>query len=151
MRYRLQRHDGTDCSATMVPITVLRMVPIQRYRHLTKYQLCNILKIRKKERKILSLIKTSTLHLQLLQRQSIIILSEKSSVDKFQTKSLIILVVIILGAKVFVTVTWGVLLEETGKVFQIFLLVSFEVAAHNDDAPVGDTANAATVFPETDI
>lgn len=32
MRYRLQRHDGTDCSATMVPITVLRMVPIQRYR-----------------------------------------------------------------------------------------------------------------------
>ena len=118
---------------------------------LTKYQLCNILKIRKKERKILSLIKTSTLHLQLLQRQSIIILSEKSSVDKFQTKSLIILVVIILGAKVFVTVTWGVLLEETGKVFQIFLLVSFEVAAHNDNAPVGDTANAATVFPETDV
>lgn len=37
MRYRLQRHDGTDCSATMVPITVLRMVPIQRYR-----QICNV-------------------------------------------------------------------------------------------------------------
>ena len=36
MRYRLQRHDGTDCSATMVPITVLRMVPIQRYRHFSK-------------------------------------------------------------------------------------------------------------------
>ncbi len=35
MRYRLQRHDGTDCSATMVPITVLRMVPIQRYRHIS--------------------------------------------------------------------------------------------------------------------
>ena len=35
MRYRLQRHDGTDCSATMVPITVLRMVPIQRYRQKT--------------------------------------------------------------------------------------------------------------------
>ena len=35
MRYRLQRHDGTDCSATMVPITVLRMVPIQRYRQLS--------------------------------------------------------------------------------------------------------------------
>ena len=32
MRYRLQRHDGTDYSAIMVPITVLRMVPIQRYR-----------------------------------------------------------------------------------------------------------------------
>ena len=36
MRYRLQRHDGTDCSATMVPITVLRMVPIQRYRQIWK-------------------------------------------------------------------------------------------------------------------
>ena len=89
--------------------------------------------------------------LQLLQRQSIIILSEKSSVDKFQTKSLIILVVIILGAKVFVTVTWGVLLEETGKVFQVLLLVPFEVAAHNDNAPVGDAANTTTVFPETDV
>ena len=39
MRYRLQRHDGTDCSATMVPITVLRMVPIQRYRQCY----CNIM------------------------------------------------------------------------------------------------------------
>ena len=78
-------------------------------------------------------------------------MSEKSSMDKFQTKSLIILVVIIFGAEVFVTIARGVLLEEAGKVFQIFLLVSFEVAAHNDDAPVGDTANAATVFPETDI
>lgn len=118
---------------------------------LTKYQLCNILKIRKKERKILSLIKTSTLHLQLLQRQPIIILSEKSSMDKFQTKGLIILVVIILGAEVLVTIARGVLLEETSKVFQVFLLVSFEVAAYNDNAPVGDAANAATVFPETDI
>lgn len=34
MRYRLQRHDGTDCSATMVPFTVLRLVPIQRYCHM---------------------------------------------------------------------------------------------------------------------
>lgn len=38
MRYRLQRHDGTDCSATMVPITVLRMVPIQRYRQIWGYR-----------------------------------------------------------------------------------------------------------------
>ena len=29
----MQRHDGTDSNDTMVPITVLRMVPIQRYRH----------------------------------------------------------------------------------------------------------------------
>lgn len=52
------------------------------------------------------------LNLQLLQRQPIIILSEKSSVNKFQTKSLIILVVIILGAEVLVTIARGVLLEE---------------------------------------
>ena len=71
--------------------------------------------------------------------------------DKFQTKGLIILVVIILGAEVFVTIARGVLLEEAGKAFKVFLLVSFEVAAYNDYAPVGDAANAATVFPETDI
>ena len=71
--------------------------------------------------------------------------------DKFQTKGLIILVVIILGTEVFITIAWGVLLKESGKVFQVFLLVSFEVAAYNDNAPVGDAANAATVFPETDI
>ena len=91
------------------------------------------------------------LNLQLLQRQPIIILSEKSSVNKFQTKSLIILVVIILGAEVLVTIARGVLLEEAGKVFQVFLLVSFEVATYNDNAPVGDAANTTTVFPETDI
>lgn len=71
--------------------------------------------------------------------------------DKFQTKGLIILVVIILGAEVFVIIAWGVFLEEAGKVFQVFLLVSFEVATYNDNAPVGDAANTTTVFPETDI
>ena len=71
--------------------------------------------------------------------------------NKFQTKGLIILVVIILGAEVFVTIAWGVLLEETSKVFQVFLLVSFEVAAYNDNAPIGDTADTTTVFPETDV
>ncbi len=45
----------------------------------------------------------------------------------------------------------GVFLEEVGEVFQIFLLVSFEVAAHNDNAPVGDAANAATLFPKTNV
>ena len=71
--------------------------------------------------------------------------------DKFQTESLIILVIITLSAEVFVTIAWGILLEETGKVFQVFLLVSFEVASHNDNAPVGDAANTTTVFPETDV
>ena len=89
--------------------------------------------------------------IQFLQRQPIIILTEKSSVDKFQAKGLIILVVIIFGAEVFVTIARGVLLEEAGKVFQIFLLVSFEIAAHNDNAPVGIVTYATTVFPETDV
>ena len=71
--------------------------------------------------------------------------------DKFQTKSLIILVVIILGAKVFVTIAWGIFFEESGKVFQVFLLVSFEVAAYNDYAPVGVVTYATTIFPETDV
>ena len=71
--------------------------------------------------------------------------------DKFQTKGLIILVVIILGAEIFVTIAWGVLLKESGKVFQVFLLVPFEVTTHNDNAPVGNAANTTTVFPETDV
>jgi hypothetical protein len=40
---------------------------------------------------------------------------------------------------------------QINQTFQIFLLVSFEVAAHNDNAPVGDAANTTTVFPETDV
>ena len=71
--------------------------------------------------------------------------------DKFQTKGLIILVVIILGAEVFVTIAWGVLLEETGKVFKVLLLVPFEVAAHSDYAPVGVVTYATTTFSETDV
>ena len=71
--------------------------------------------------------------------------------DKFQTKGLIIPVVIILSAEVVVTIARGVLLEETGKVFQVLLLVPFEVAAHNDNAPVWDAADTTTVFPETDV
>ena len=71
--------------------------------------------------------------------------------DKFQTKSLVILVIVIFCAEIFVTIARGVFLEESGKVFQVFLLVSFEVASHYDNAPVGDTADTTTVFPETDI
>ena len=71
--------------------------------------------------------------------------------DELQSERLIILVIIILGAKVFITVTWGILLKESGKVFQVFLLVPFEVTTHNDNAPVGNAANTTTVFPETDV
>lgn len=61
--------------------------------------------------------------------------------DKFQAERLVILVVITFGAEVFVTVAWHVLLEETSQVFQAFGLVLLEVAAHNDDAPVGEVAS----------
>ena len=71
--------------------------------------------------------------------------------DKFQTKGLIILVVIIFGAEVFVTIARGILLKEAGKVFQVFLLVPFEVAAHNDNTPVGVVTYATTVFPKADV
>ena len=78
-------------------------------------------------------------------------LPKKSFVDKFQAKGLIVLVVIIFGAKVFVIIVWGVLLEESGKVFLVFLQVPFEVTAYNDNTPVGDTANTATVFLEMNV
>ena len=42
-------------------------------------------------------------------------------------------------------------MEEAGKVFQVILLVPFEVAAHNDNAPGRDSADVATVFLETDV
>ena len=71
--------------------------------------------------------------------------------DKFQTKGLIILVVIILGAEVFVTVAWHVLLEEPSQVFQAFFLVLFEITAHNDDRPVGKVASSTAILPEADI
>ncbi len=71
--------------------------------------------------------------------------------NKFQTKGLIILVIVIFGAEVFVTIARGVLFEESGKIFQTFMLVTFKVAAHNNNAPVGDTADTTTIFPETDV
>ena len=89
--------------------------------------------------------------IQLLQRQTIIILSEKSSMDKFQTKSLIILVVITFGTEVFVTVAWHVLLEEASQIFQAFFLVLLEVTAHNDDRPVGEIASSTTILPKADV
>ena len=59
--------------------------------------------------------------------------------------------VIIFGTEVFVTVAWHVLLEEPSQVFQAFFLVIFEVAAHNDDRPVGEVASSTTILPEADV
>jgi len=71
--------------------------------------------------------------------------------DEFQTEGLIILVVVAFGTEVFVTVAWHVLLEETSQVFQVFGLVLLEVAAHDDDAPVGEIASSIAILPETDV
>ena len=74
-------------------------------------------KKRKGEEKIFSLTLTQVSDIQIFHRQSIIILSEQILMDKFQTKCLIILVVITSGTKVFVTVVWHILLEEASQVF----------------------------------
>lgn len=89
--------------------------------------------------------------IQILHRQSIIILSEQVFMDELQTECLIILIVITFGTEVSVTVAWHVLLEETSQVFQAFGLVLLEVAAHNDDAPVGEVAPFTTILPEADV
>ena len=78
-------------------------------------------------------------------------MSEQVFMDELQTERLIILVVITFGTEVSVAVAWHVLLEETSQVFQAFLLVLPEVAAHDDDAPVGEVAHAVAVLPEADV
>ena len=89
--------------------------------------------------------------IQILHRQSIVFLSEQVLMDEFQTECLIILVVITFGTEVLVTVARYVLLEEASQVFQAFGLVLLEIAAHDDDAPVGEVASSVAVLPETDV
>ena len=71
--------------------------------------------------------------------------------DELQTECLIILVVITFGTEIFVTVAWHVFLEEASQVFQVFGLVLLEVAAHNDDGPVGEVASSVAVLPKADV
>lgn len=71
--------------------------------------------------------------------------------DELQSERLIILVIIPFGTEIFVPVAWHVLFEETSQVFQAFGLVLLEVAAHNDDAPVGEVASSIAVLPEADV
>ena len=66
--------------------------------------------------------------------------SHKTAFDAGEVERLVILVVIILGAEVFITVTGHILLEESHKVFEEFeaVLSQFiaELAAGDDDAPI---------------
>lgn len=89
--------------------------------------------------------------IQIFHRQSIVLLTEQVLMDEFQAECLIILVVITFGTEVSVTVAWHVFLEGTSQVFQAFGLVLLEIAAHDDDAPVGEVASSVAVLPETDV
>ena len=71
--------------------------------------------------------------------------------DELQSERLIILVIIPFGTEIFIPVVWHVLLEETSQVFQALGLVLLEVAAHNDDAPVGEVASSFAILPEADV
>ena len=81
--------------------------------------------------------------------------SHKAAFDAGKVERLVILVVVILGAKVYIPVAGHILLEESYKVFEKFetILSQFiaELAAGDDDAPVGVVAYALAVLPEADI
>lgn len=78
-------------------------------------------------------------------------MSEKVFPDEPQAKCLVIAVFISFGTEILVTITWHVFLEETGHVFQVSFLVLLEIAAYDDDAPVGEVAHAVAVLPEADV
>ena len=81
--------------------------------------------------------------------------AHKAAFDAGKVERLVILVVIILGAEVLIPVAGHILLEESYKVFEEFeaVLSQFiaELAAGDDDAPVGVVAHALAVLPEADI
>ena len=81
--------------------------------------------------------------------------SHKAAFDTGEVERLVILIIVILGAEVFIPVAGHILLEESHKVFEEFeaVLSQFiaELATSDDDAPVGVVAYALAVLPESDI
>ena len=81
--------------------------------------------------------------------------THKAAFDAGEVERLVILVVVIFGAEVFIPVVGHILLEESYKVFEEFeaVLSQFiaELAAGDDDAPVGVVAYTLAVLPEADI
>ena len=95
------------------------------------------------------------LNINILQRCSIVAMaSHKAAFDAGEVERLVILVVVILGAEVFIPVAGHILLEESYKVFEEFeaVLSQFiaELAAGDDDTPVGVVAHTLAVLPEAD-
>ena len=81
------------------------------------------------------------LHINILQRCSIVaMVSHKAAFDAGEVERLVILVVVILGAEVFIPVAGHILLEESYKVFEEFeaILSQFiaELATGDDDFEV---------------
>ena len=96
---------------------------------------------------------TQLLYINLSRRCSIIAVTpHKAAFDAVEVERLVILVVVILGAEVFIPVAGHILLEEAHMVFEEFeaVLSQFiaELAAGDDDTPVGVLAYAFAVLPE---
>ena len=96
------------------------------------------------------------LHINIFQWCSIVaVVAHKAALDAGEIECLIILVVIILGAEVFIPVTGHILLEESHEVFEEFetILSQFiaKLAAGDDDTPIGVVAYAFAVLPKADI
>lgn len=81
--------------------------------------------------------------------------SYKAAFDAGEVERLVILVVVILGAEVFIPVAGHILFEESYKVFEELeaILSQFvaELATGDDDTPVGVVAYTLAVLPEADI
>ena len=81
--------------------------------------------------------------------------AHKAAFDAGEVERLVILVVVILGAEVFIPVAGHILLEKSYKVFEEFesVLSQFiaELATGDDDTPVGVVAHALAVLPEAEI
>lgn len=97
-----------------------------------------------------------SLHINILQRCSIVaMVAHKAAFDAREVERLVILVVVILGAEVFIPVAGHILLEESYKVFEEFeaVLSQFiaELAAGDDDTPIGVVTYTLAVLPEADI
>ena len=81
--------------------------------------------------------------------------AHKAALDAGEVERLVILVVVILGAEMFIPVTGHILLGESYKVFDELetVLSQFiaKLATGDDDTPVGVVAHAFAILPETDI
>ena len=81
--------------------------------------------------------------------------AHKAAFDAGKVERLVILVVVILGAEVFIPVAGHILLEESYQVFEKFKAVLSQfiakLATGDDDTPVGVVAHALAVLPEAEI